>query len=377
MANDNPKDKHHVPTLKSDQIIRSDTQHVVSFNERTGKAESSVGAVRKGEARDKDIQKDRLLEKPADPGENRQFADKKDSNPGERQVITARGAERANIQRGRPDGASDNIVDVGTEGDITDETVAGSSRIAIKDHRLNSPDGAAIRDTKVAKIPDEIASMGDNATGPESALTVNFVNAEGHASQASSEPSLRREALRDNRAATHLDEARPDASIRNTPDRFDDSQAATQLTSSRTPPRQPGGATRPVEGNFQRFEPDSRPGESLSELTARSPLMDNIQFSFAELEHHGERESQDFAPGSAETHVEQNPNGIENAEFAKAVAAATASAMARMDPNALLKLSLDGATVARLSEEVNQTQEIDRKLAALEKRLELRKPRPR
>ena len=367
MADDN--DKAAPPTRGPDQIIRSDTQHVVSFNERTGKATSSAGGARSRETSHQTPATESTTDEISGKDSTRVIAAPEAPIADRREMGAAPAGIEANIQKARPGSGGESIVESTPQNAIVDSRAEGWAQGTSTDRRVKAPGELPAEGNEsavtagTARRPDKEAAD-VNRSLRDVRLEVDSVTARNDA-----ESTPPREALQDTKVDKPRDGPRADSTV------AADGQAAIQTTRV-TNPASPSGAAQPAVKSSSRALSDDRqaaeapPGYAAapSSMTSRAELGDNVQ-------HAPDDRSRKEGSGAQADEIEgktpeaAGASAIDSEEFEAAVAAATAAAIAKLDANALLKLSLGAETVVRLSREQAESQEISQKLDAIQKRL--------
>ena len=367
MAND--KDKAVPPSLKPDEIIRSDIPHVVSFNERTGKATSAAGGAKSREngnqAEATESAKDKAPEKDATlviPHNIPPLADRREKG-------ASAAVSEVDIQKARLGYSDENIFEVMPRNAVVDAQVEGQEHRLAADRIVKAPKApSAVVDESA--LPAETTRRLDNM-----AADVNRVLRDVRLEMAPVAPGNDTESigLLEAFQNTKVDNPRDDPQRDRTV--VTDSQSAMQsllLTmpagTSETAPTIAKFPSHTVGGNLQAVEAPPADASTRASMISRTEFFDNVQRAPA-------AQSSVEEPGVRTDGYEHklpeagSVAAIDKPEFATAVPAATTAAIAKLDANALLKLSLDAETVVRLNQEQAQSQEINQKLEAIQKRL--------
>lgn len=367
MAND--KDKMAPPTLGPDQIIRGDTPHVVSFNERTGKATSSAGGARSLEREPQARATESVKDKTSEQGSTRVIADEEAPLADQREKGAASADVEANIEKAKQSSGSDSVVGSLPRNAIVDTQVEGWAQDPTTDRRVKAPEDPPAGGNESA-LPAETARLLDKmAADVNRTLRDVRLEMEPIEPRKDAEPTRPREAIQGTKVDEPHDGPQADGIVTAVV------QSAIQSTRV-TKPAEPSGAaqsavkspSRAISDNVQAVEATPADAAAPASMISRAELRDNVQRA-------PDDRSRNEEPGAQPKGIERKPPeaagapAIDSEEFAAALDAATATAIAKLDANALLKLSLGAEIVARLNQEQAQTQEISQKLDAIHERL--------
>ena len=373
MGNDN--DKAIPPTLGPDQIIRSDTPHVVSFNERTGKAMSSAGGARSREGEDLARATESAKENAIGKDSTRVIADQEAPLVDRREKGDGAADSAANMQKAGPGSSGENIV-VGLPRDaVMDTRVEGRAQGPDTDRLVNAPEELSATGDESA-LPGEAARRLDKVAADVNwALHDIRLEMDPVAPRKDVESTRPREAPQDAKIDGPRDGAQTDTTV------AADAQNAIPSTHLTKPAESPEAVpslvrspSRAISDNLQAVEKAPADTSAQPSMVSRTEMRDNVQR--APNDHSRKEEPEAQADGREQKFPEAGGDAtIDSEESATAVADTTAAAIAKLDSSALLKLSLGAETVVRMSQEQAQSQEISAKLEAIQKRLDRSKSR--
>ena len=358
-----------LPTHGPDQIIRSDTNHVVSFNERTGKATRSAGGATSRATERQTQATESAKDEASVKNSTRVTADKEAPLADRREMDAASANIEANIQRPRPGSGGENLVESPPRNAIVDTQVEGWAQDPTAGRRVKAPEEPAAEGDESAVSADTARRLDKVASDVNRTLRDVRLEADPVTPRSDAESTRPREARQD----TEVDKPR-DSPLADATDTAD-GQTAIQTTRLTKPSSPSGAAQSAVKSSSQAISDDRQAAEAThayaaapASMTSLAGLRDNLQHATDDRSRKVESAAQ------AEGIERKNPEAagayaIDSKEFAASVAAPTATPIAKLHANDLLKLSLGAETVVRLNQEQAQLQEINQKLDAIQKRL--------